>query len=128
MSPIRGHAALAVPPVPIKWRLARGFMARLRGLLGHELPAPGTALLIVPCRGVHTVGMRYPIDIVFVARDGRVLRVCPWVMPMRARVCGQAWGVAELAAGESTRLGIVAGAALVLPLSASPAAKSRRNR
>lgn len=114
--------------VPIRWRLARGFIARLRGLLGREPPALGTALLIVPCKAVHTVGMQYPIDIVFLGRDGRVLRVCPQVMPSRARVCWQAWGVAELAAGEASRLGIVAGAMLALPLNIRAAAKSRRDR
>lgn len=128
MSGIRCHAAPVVPQVAISWKLARGFVSRLCGLLGREPPAPATALLLVPCRAVHTVGMRYPIDVVFVARDGRVLRVCPQVAPMRARLCRQAWGVAELAAGEAGRLGIVAGATLVLPTDARPVAKSRHER
>lgn len=128
MRGIRSRAAQAAPSGPIGWQLARGFIPRLCGLLGRQPPAPGTALLIVPCRAVHTVGMRYAIDVVFVARDGRVLRVCPRVAPMRARVCRQAWGVAELAAGEAGRLGIVAGATLVLPPDARPVAKSRHER
>lgn len=128
MSRIRRHAAPVTPQVAIGWQLARGFLLRLRGLLGRQPPAPGTALLIVPCRAVHTVGMRYAIDVVFVAGDGRVLRVCSRVAPMHARVCRQAWGVAELAAGEARRLGIVDGATLVLPPDARPVAKSRRER
>lgn len=128
MSGICGRAAQAAPPGPVGWQLARGFIPRLCGLLGRQPPAPGTALLIVPCRAVHTFGMRYAIDVVFLARDGRVLRVCPRVAPMRARVCRQAWGVAELASGEAGRLGIVAGATLVLPPDAGSVATVRRER
>ena len=128
MSGIRSRAAQAAPPAPIDWQLACGFIPRLCGLLGRQPPSLGAALLIVPCRAVHTVGMRYPIDVVFVARDGRVLRVCPRVAPMRARLCRQAWGVAELAAGEAGRLGIVAGAMLLLPTNARPVAKPRHER
>lgn len=128
MSRARRRAVQVASPGPIGWRLVRGFIPRLRGLLGRQPPAPGTALLIAPCRAVHTVGMQYAIDVVFVARDGRVLRVCPRVAPMRARVCRRAWGVAELAAEEAGRLGIVAGARLVLPPDARPVAKPRHER
>jgi uncharacterized membrane protein (UPF0127 family) len=128
MSMPHGHGMCAATPVQLRWRFARGFVARLRGLLGRSPPVPGAALLIAPCRAVHTVGMRYPIDIVFLARDGRVLRVCPQVVPVRARVCRRAWGVAELAAGQASRLDIVAGTTLALPPDMTPTAKSRRDR
>lgn len=47
---------------------------RLRGLLGHPEPSRGEGLLIEPSNGIHTVGMRYPIDVLFLRRDGVVLR------------------------------------------------------
>ena len=53
---------------------------RLRGLLGHREPQPGEGLLIEPSNGIHTVGMRYPIDVLFVARDGTVIR-CERALP-----------------------------------------------
>lgn len=45
---------------------------RLRGLLGRPAPQKGEGLLIDPSRAVHMFGMKYPLDILFVATDGRV--------------------------------------------------------
>lgn len=44
---------------------------RLRGLLAHSRDAPPVRLL--RCRSIHTFGMGYPIDVAFVASDGRVM-------------------------------------------------------
>jgi len=59
--------------------------------------------------------MRYPIDIVFLSRDGRVVRICRQVPPMRVRVSLAAWAVAELAPGEAQRMGMLSGMKLELP-------------
>ena len=72
---------------------------RRRGLLGRVGLAPGHALVIAPTNLVHTFAMKFAIDIVFVRRDGRVLKVRAAVP--RRRVAG-AWGgfaVIEMAAG-----------------------------
>lgn len=90
--------------------------ARLRGLLARPRLAPGQALLLKPCNMVHTLGMRYPIDVVFLARDGRVLDVASAVAPWRMRVHWRAHCVLELAGGEAARCGI--GRGLVLPIGA----------
>lgn len=100
---------------PIHWQVARGFRARLCGLLGRMPPGLGCALLLRPCNAVHTAGMRYPIDLVFISRRGRVLRICLAVPPWRARWCWRAGAVAELAAGEAARLGVRRGMVLSLP-------------
>jgi len=97
------------------WHLATRFHARLRGLLGSAPPRPGHALLLRPCSAVHTFGMRFPIDVVFMNRAGMVLRVCVAVPPMRVRACWRAGMVAELAAGEAVRLMIAAGTYMTLP-------------
>jgi uncharacterized membrane protein (UPF0127 family) len=59
--------------------LAAGRHARMRGLLGRaEFDG---ALVIRPCRQVHTFGMRFPIDVAFCNSDGVVLHVAsmrPW--------------------------------------------------
>ena len=61
--------------------LADGWLSRLRGLLGRPEPQPGEGLLLVPCRSVHMIGMRYPIDVAFLGPDRRVLSVHPRLRP-----------------------------------------------
>ena len=62
---------------------------RRRGLLGRDDLAAGTAMVLAPCNAVHTCRMRFPIDVVFAARDGRVTRSCggwpPGAPPRRSR-------------------------------------------
>ena len=60
-----------IPGLPIEVASTR--VARRRGLLGRGRIEG--VLVIVPCRQVHTFGMRFPIDVAFVSRRGRVLRV-----------------------------------------------------
>ena len=59
--------------------VARTGRERRRGLLGRD--GIEGALVLRPCRHVHTIGMRFPIDVAFCDEDGAVLRVCslrPW--------------------------------------------------
>ncbi len=58
-------------------RIATRFTARARGLLGGPPLELDEALLIAPCSSIHTFGMRYPIDVVFLDRNARVVRVWP---------------------------------------------------
>ncbi len=69
--------------------VASSMFARMRGLIGRrELPA-GHGLLIENCGSIHTIGMRFPIDVVFLDRDWRVRRICRHVPPGRLMVwCG----------------------------------------
>jgi uncharacterized membrane protein (UPF0127 family) len=61
---------------------------RMAGLLGRRALPAGQGLLIVPCGAVHTVGMRFPLDLVFLDAAGRVLRSVPGVPPGRFGVWG----------------------------------------
>ncbi|MFA7248146.1 MAG: DUF192 domain-containing protein [Dehalococcoidia bacterium] len=70
--------------VVTRLRVAGNMLSRLKGLLGSAEPAPGDGLWIVPCSGVHTVGMRYPIDVVFLDRAGRIVATRPELRPLRA--------------------------------------------
>lgn len=71
---------------------------RRRGLLGRSGLDPQAALVLSPCVSVHTAFMKFPIDAVFVDRDGVVRRVV--TMPAwRAAVDVGARAVIELAAG-----------------------------
>ena len=84
--------------------LAERFGQRVRGLLGRE---PGTldgALLLRPARSVHTIGMRFPIDVAFCDEDLTVLHVCTPLRPYRAtRIHWKARCVLEAEAGAFER-------------------------
>ncbi len=68
-------------------------------MLGRTLQ-PDEALLLMPCKQVHTVGMRYPIDVVFCDRDWVVLEVVRRMRPGRVgRVVWRSRCAIELNAG-----------------------------
>lgn len=73
--------------------------ARTRGLLGRQSLGEGEGLWIVPCEAVHTFGMRFAIDLVFVDRRNVVRKVRSSVPPWRLSGCLRAHSVLELAAG-----------------------------
>ena len=78
---------------------------RARGLLGKAGLAPGCAMWLAPCRSIHTIGMRFAIDVVFLDRGLRVVAIRESVVPFRLAWGGwRARGVLEFAAGEVARL------------------------
>ncbi|MDZ4198678.1 MAG: DUF192 domain-containing protein [Kiritimatiellia bacterium] len=62
--------------------------SRMRGLLGRPKPEEGHAVLLRPCGSVHTFFMRYPIDIVFLDDEDRIVRVVPSLAPWRMAAGG----------------------------------------
>jgi protein-S-isoprenylcysteine O-methyltransferase Ste14/uncharacterized membrane protein (UPF0127 family) len=62
---------------------ASNLLTRLTGLLGTYPPDGQKALYILPCTGVHTFGMRYPIDIVFLDAQGKVVELVRYLAPNR---------------------------------------------
>jgi len=66
-------------------RVAATHYERLMGLIGTSPAAfqDGNGLWIVPCHGVHTVAMRYPIDVLYLDMENRVIRVEDSVRPWR---------------------------------------------
>jgi uncharacterized membrane protein (UPF0127 family) len=75
--------------------------ARRRGLLGKQGLEPGEALVLAPCGAIHTAFMRFAIDVVFLARDGRVIKIAAGVAPWRVRAALRAFAVVEMAAGSA---------------------------
>ena len=76
--------------------------SRLRGLLGFSAEefCPGTGLWIVPCHGVHTLGMGFPIDVVYLDRELKVVGIRSDVKPWRfTAVLRKATSVLELPCG-----------------------------
>jgi uncharacterized membrane protein (UPF0127 family) len=105
-----GRISIAVPGV----QKAEGFRRRLLGWLGRRRPPENEGLLFDRCRCVHTFGMRFAIDVVFLDGGGRVLRVDAMVTPGRMRFCARAASTLELRAGGADALGVLAGATLDL--------------
>lgn len=97
---------------PLTVHHARGFAARLAGLLARPALRRGEALVLTPCRSVHTWFMPYPIDLVFADRAGRVLAVHDDVAPWRMVSCRGARVVLELRSGDASAYGFRAGAVL----------------
>jgi uncharacterized protein len=78
-------------------------VTRMRGLLGRRALPSGEGLLLRPAPSIHTAFMRFPIDVVFLDGDLRVLKVVQRLAPWRTASALSAKAVLELAAGESAR-------------------------
>lgn len=72
---------------------------RRKGLLGRDGLAAGEGLWIVPCESVHTFGMRFPIDLIYLDRNRTVKKVRSGVPPWRLSACFSAHSVLELLPG-----------------------------
>lgn len=62
-------------------------MSRAKGLLGRRGIEDGEGLLIRPCSSIHTFFMNFPIDVLFLTRDGRVLKAAMGLRPWRLSGC-----------------------------------------
>jgi hypothetical protein len=92
---------LPVTELPGGLRLhdAVGFNARRRGLAKLDALPPDVGLRFDGTRSIHTMGMRFDLDLVWLAEDGSVVRVDEAVPPRRMRNCKAARQVVETAAG-----------------------------
>ena len=87
----------------------------MRGLLGRRALELDEGLLLRPAGSVHTAFMRFPIDVVFMDDEGRVLRVADRIKPWRTASVKGAKAVIELPAGAAALAGITPGQRLRLP-------------
>ena len=83
--------------------------ARKKGLLGRDSVPDDYAMIIAPCGSVHTFFMRFPIDVVFVSKDGTVVKTCRAVKPWRIAGALRAYATIEAAAGFIDRTETVPG-------------------
>jgi uncharacterized membrane protein (UPF0127 family) len=77
--------------------------SRRRGLARLDALPAGHALLFERCRSIHTIGMRFALDLVWLDGDGARVREDRGVAPRRLRTCLAARAVVEAAAGEGGR-------------------------
>lgn len=92
--------------------VAKAFVERSRGLLGRD--GIEGALLLEPAMSVHTIGMRFTLDVAFCDRHGRVLavrEVRPWRL---TRLRPRCRSVLEAEAGSFVGWGVVPGSVLTV--------------
>ncbi|HEY6507035.1 MAG TPA: DUF192 domain-containing protein [Vicinamibacterales bacterium] len=80
--------------------------SRRRGLAGRDCLPAGHGLVIAPSQGVHTFGMRFPIDVVGVSRRGRVVSLRRRLMPRRVVFSWRAFAIVELPEGAVEAAGV----------------------
>jgi hypothetical protein len=97
--------------------LADTSLSRLFGLLGKRGLEPGSGILICPSSSVHTFGMTFPIDVVALDRDLRVLNLWRRLRPFRVTTISlRTHSVLELAPGQIDQCGIEKGDQLAIEL------------
>ncbi len=89
-------------------------VGRMRGLLGRDGLEPGSGMLIDRAPSVHMFFMRFPIDVVFLDRDRKVVRVVEGLRPWRVAGARRAVAALELPAGSAAAAGVDVGDELVL--------------
>lgn len=72
---------------------------RRTGLLKHSRLDPGTGLWISPCEAVHSFGMKFAIDLVYLDRKKKVRKIRKEMVPRRLSACLSAHSVLELPVG-----------------------------
>jgi uncharacterized protein len=90
--------------VAAKLETAFDSKTRNRGLLGRDGLDEESALILAPCNSIHTFFMRFPIDVAFVARNGRVAKTAACVRPWRISLSLTAFATIEFAAGTFERV------------------------
>ena len=94
--------------------LAIDSKSRRRGLLGRDSLADLHALVLAPCNSVHTCFMRFAIDVLFVRRDGRVVKIVDRMGAWRVTASLRAFAAIEFPAGTLRRGGLACGDRIIV--------------
>lgn len=90
--------------------IADSFLTRLEGLMFRKKIPQTTGLLLIPCNSVHMCFMRFAIDVIYIDKDYKILKVVknlkPWI---GLSICSKAWATLELNAGAADYYGFEAG-------------------
>jgi len=104
--------------------IAERMFPRMKGLLGRRSLAEDEGVLLRPASSIHTAFMRFPIDVAFLDRDNRVVRVASNVEPWRVAAARGGKQVLELKAGRAQAVGLKAGDVVVFAESAAQAGEA----
>ncbi len=90
--------------------IADTFLTRFAGLMFRKKLPIASGLLLVPCNSVHMCFMRFAIDVVYLDKEYKILKIVknlrPWI---GLSTCSNAWAVLEMTAGEAERCGLELG-------------------
>ena len=81
---------------------------RLRGLLGRNLKV-NEGMLIEPCNSVHTMWMKYDLDIIYINKDNEIVKIIKKLKPWKLSVCTAAFKTLELPADTVDYIGLKVG-------------------
>ena len=113
-------------PIATDVELAETRRQRRRGLLGRDSLDPSAALWLAPCAAVHTAFMRFPIDVIFLDRDGLAVKLVSDLAPWRIAAAARARTVVELPAGSLRQHSIVVGDRLYIRANRAAAREGTR--
>lgn len=100
---------------------AHDSQSRRKGWLGRTSAPLGEAIWILPCEAIHCFFMHFPIDVVFLDRELRVVSVRRSVKPWRIAICLKAYSVMEFPEGVIDATATAAGDKIILQqMGASP--------
>jgi uncharacterized protein len=102
------------PVVCERGELAVTAWTRSKGLLGRRGLDPDEGLWIQPTGSIHMWFMRFPIDVVYADREGKVLKLVRRIRPWRMSACRGAKVALELPVGAIDRAGVQVGDHLVI--------------
>ena len=106
-------------------RIAGSWAARLLALSGERSLPTRAGLFLSPAHGIHTFGMRFAVDVVFLSRQMRVLGLAQRVQPWRVLLAPRGTGhVLELAAGQIAATALKAGTFIVVESTRPQCARS----
>jgi uncharacterized protein len=101
--------------------IAGNWWTRLRGLLGHAPLQPGEGLLLRGEKAIHSVGMSFAIDVLFLDRAGRIVHLIPAMPPLRfSPFVARAADVLEMPAGTIAQTGTALNDLIELEISKDP--------
>ena len=91
----------------VELKVADSFKAKAMGLAGPSvMPCDQTGLWLTRTRSVHTFGMRFHLGLIWLSRDGHIIRIDPSVAPRRLATCIRAASVIELPSSSLSGLGL----------------------
>ncbi|MEL0656881.1 DUF192 domain-containing protein [Pseudoalteromonas issachenkonii] len=87
---------------------ANTWFLRLRGLLGRNLKV-NEGMLIEPCNSVHTMWMKYDLDIIYINKNNEIVKIIKKLKPWKLSVCTAAFKTLELPADTVDYIGLKVG-------------------
>ena len=95
--------------VQLSVKVTENFKERNRGLLALDKLENGQGLFITPCRSVHTFGMQYPLDLLYLNKALKIVKIIENLQPLRMSMALRGHSTLELNSGEVQRLGLSLG-------------------